>query len=84
MMTTIETYVRTGRSNLRKWVLDPSARQLARGVACMGAGLVFSGASLANTVLPLPMGLVCALTGWDAVLTAAGAAVGYLLSSVAA
>ena len=79
MMTTIETYVRTGRSNLRKWALDPRIRLGAKSAACLLGGFVLSAASLAHTALPLAMGLVCALTGWRALLAAAGGAAGYLL-----
>ena len=75
MMTTIETYVRTGRSNLRKWALDPRIRLGAKSAACLLGGFVLSAASLAHTALPLAMGLVCALTGWRALLAAAGGAV---------
>ena len=79
MMTTIETYVRTGRSKLHKWVLDPGAQRGTLLAGCFLSGLVLSGASLAHTSLPLAMGLVCALDGWRAVLAAAGGAAGYLL-----
>ena len=79
MMTTIETYVRTGRHNLRKWALDPKIRTGAKLTGCFLGGLIFSAASLSHTCLPLALGLVCAMTGWDAVVTAAGGAAGYLL-----
>ena len=79
MMTTIESYVRTYRGQLRKWALDPRVRLGAGAAGCFLGGLVLSGASLAHTALPLTMGLVCALTGWDAVLAALGGAAGYLL-----
>ena len=79
MMTTIETYVRTGRSKLQKWALNPSVHRGTRAAGCFLSGLVLSGASLAHTSLPLAMGLVCALDGWRAVLAAAGGAAGYLL-----
>ena len=79
MMTSIETYVRTGRNNLRKWAVDPRVRLWARTTGCFLGTLVLSAASLSHTALPLSMGLVCAMTGWDAVLAAAGGAAGYLL-----
>lgn len=79
MMTTIETYVRRGQGNLRKWALDPRARMGAKISACFLAGLVLSGASLANVPQPLAMGLVCALSGWRAAVAAAGGAAGYLI-----
>ena len=78
MMTTIETYVRSGRSNLRKWALDPKIRLGLKTAACVLSGFALSAASLAHTALPLAMGLVCALTGWRALLAAVGGAAGYL------
>ena len=79
MMTTIETYVRAGRAEIRKWAAIPAARYIARGGIHLLGGLILSGASLANSCQPLTMGLVCAMTGWNAALTAAGGALGYLL-----
>ena len=79
MMTTIESYVRSRRSQLRKWALDPKVRLGAKAGGCFLGGFLLSAASLAHTALPLPLGLVCVLTGWQAVLGAAGGAAGYLL-----
>ena len=79
MMTTIETYVRRGQGSLRKWALDPGVRHRVKMAACFLAGFVLSGASLAHIPQPLTLGLVCALSGWQALLAAAGAASGYLV-----
>ena len=79
MMTTIETYVRAGRSEIKKWAADPIARSVAHGAVHLLGGMLLSGVSLAGACQPLTMGLVCAMTGWPAVLTAAGGAAGYLL-----
>ena len=79
MMTTIETYVRRGRSGIKKWAANPRARLTAKVGGCFLAGMLLSGASLANAPQPLAMGLVCALAGWPAAVTAAGGAAGYLL-----
>ena len=78
MMTTIETYVRRGQGNLRKWALDPRARLTAKIAGCFLTGFVLSAASLANIPQPLAMGLVCALSGWRAAAAAVGGAAGYL------
>ena len=78
MMTTIETYVRSGRTSLRKLALDPRIRLAAKISACFCGGFFLSAASLAHTALPLAMGLVTALTGWRAVVAALGAVCGYL------
>ena len=79
MMTTIETYVRKGRGRLHALAADPRARLAAKGAAHFGAGFVLSAASLANTPQPFVMGLLCALSGWQASVLALGGAVGYLL-----
>ena len=79
MMTTIETYVRSGKVSLRKLALDPKIRLSAKISACFSGGFFLSAASLSHTALPLAMGLVCSLTGWRAAVTAVGAVLGYLL-----
>ena len=79
MMTTIETYVRKGQGSLRKWIVDPGVRLGGKLAGCFLAATVLSGASLANVPQPLAAGLVCALSGWEAVAAAAGGGVGYLL-----
>lgn len=78
MMTTIETYVRRSRGRLRTLAADPRARVSAKGMVHFSAGFVMSAASLANAPQPFAMGLVCALSGWPAVVAALGGAVGYL------
>lgn len=79
MMISIQSYVRQGRHTLRKWALDPRLHFFARAAAHFLAGFILSGASLAHSALPLAMGLVCACTGWPAVLVAMGSGCGYLL-----
>lgn len=79
MMISIQSYVRQGRHTLRKWALDPRLHFFGQAVAHFLAGFILSGASLAHSALPLAMGLVCACTGWPAVLVALGSGCGYLL-----
>ena len=79
MMTTIETYVRRGRSGFRKWAAKPKARLGLKIALCFCSGLLLAAAGLAKSPLPLAMGLVCTLSGWHAAVTAAGGAAGYLL-----
>ena len=78
MMTTIETYVRAGRSNLQKWSREPILRLWAIRGACFVGNLVLSGGGLARGVMPLALGPVLAMKGWNAVSAAAGGAAGYL------
>jgi len=78
MMTTIETYVRAGRSKAQKWAQEPVLRLWALRGACFVGNLLLSGAGLARGAMPLALGPVLALRGWKAVAAAAGGAAGYL------
>lgn len=78
MISSLQSYVRQGRHTLRKWALDPKIHQFLQAAAYFLAGFVLSGASLSHKALPLAMALVCASTGWPAVLTAIGSCCGYL------
>ena len=78
-MMTIEVFVRHGRMNLRKWLLGARVRLTAKIAAHFFSGLVLSAASLANSPQPITMGLLCALGGWKAAVTALGGGAGYLL-----
>ena len=78
-MISIGSYVQQGRHTLRRWALNPKAHSCLRAGLHVLSGFLLSAASLANAPLPLAMGLVCACTGWPAVLVGAGGAAGYLL-----
>lgn len=78
-MISIQSYVQQGRHTLRRWALNPKAHSCLRAGLHFLSGFLLSAASLAHAPLPLAMGLVCACTGWPAVLVGTGSAVGYLL-----
>lgn len=78
-MISVQSYVRRGKHMIRRWALDPRIHIGVQGAACFLAGFALSAASLAGYAQPIAMGLVCALSGWSAVLTAVGGGVGYLL-----
>ena len=78
-MISFQSYVRRGRHILRRWAVDPRVHILSRAVVHTLSGFLLSAASLGHTAMPLALGLVCACSGWSAVLTAAGACAGYLL-----
>lgn len=78
MMISLQGYVRQGKRKLRELVLDPRVHAYFRAAAHFLAGFGLSAASLFHGALPLAMGLVCACTGWSAVLVAAGGSLGYL------
>ena len=76
-MISIQSYVRQGRHTLRRWAVDPRVHILIRGGGFFAAGFALSAASLGQGLLPLAMALVCACSGWAAVLAALGGALGY-------
>jgi hypothetical protein len=75
MMTSMETYLRHGRRQLQKWMLDPGFRTGAAITAYGGGGFLLSAASLSGCAQPLAMGFVCALPGWQAAVAALGVVV---------
>ena len=79
MIDSIQSYMRRGRHTLRKWALDPRVHTLGRAAAYFFSGFGLSAASLGNYSQSFALGLVCACTGWSAVLTAMGASLGYLV-----
>ena len=79
MMTTIQSYVRRGRQQLRSWALNPRVHVLAETLGCALAGMLLSAASLGNIPMPLTLGLLCAAEGWRGTLVGLGGCVGYLL-----
>ena len=78
-MMTIDVFVRQGRMSLRKWMVNARVRLTAKIAAHFFSGLVLSAASLGNSPQPIAMGLLCALSGWKAAVTAVGGGAGYLL-----
>ena len=79
MMVTLGIYVRRGQRLLRRWMLDPRLHTAAQVAGYVLAGFLMSAASLDHFSQPLTLGLLCALSGWPAVLLAAGGMGGYLL-----
>ena len=77
-MNSLLSYVRRGNSVLRRWMMDPRVHGALRGAAYFLGGFCLSAASLAERLLPLPLALTCASSGWSAVLSAVGGALGYL------
>lgn len=78
-MSSIEVYMRRGRVAVRQWLLDPRVHMTARCLGYFLGGFLLSAASLANAPMPLALGLLCACSGWGALLTALGGCLGYRL-----
>lgn len=79
MMVTIGVYMRRGQRLMRRWAADPKIHALLQGGGYLLAGFFGSAASLGHRLQPIALGLLCAQTGWPAMLIAIGSAVGYLL-----
>lgn len=73
----VETYLRRGQRTVQRLMLDPNIRLGLAVVSYGGGGLLLSGASLAGGPQPLAVGLICAGTGWRALMMSLGAMVGY-------
>lgn len=78
-MILLSNYVRQGQRVLRRWALDPLARQIFLKSLWVLAGFCCGAASLLGQALPLSICLVWGSSGWEAVLAAVGGAAGYLL-----
>ena len=76
-MISLQSYVRRGQYTLRRWALDPRIHTLVRCGCYVLAGFLLSAASLGDVALPLCLGLVCACSGWSALLCATGSLLGY-------
>lgn len=75
----METYLRKTERFLRKCALEPHVQRVCRVAGWTGTGFFLSAAGLSGTFQPLSMGLICAITGWRAMVLALGAAAGYRL-----
>lgn len=78
-MISIDGYVRRGRRWVYRWAGDRRVHGAARALGWLAAGFLLSAAGVDNRPLPLAASLVCVCSGWSAVLTAAGGALGYWL-----
>ena len=77
MIASVEGLLTVGRRKLRQWTAEPGIRTAAVGAACALGGFFMSAASLANAAMPIAMGMICAVTGWRALVMALGSALGY-------
>lgn len=79
MMVTIGIYARRWKRMLRRWMLEPKVHAAVQSGGYFLTGMLLSAASLGGRLLPLTLGLLTALTGWPALLLAAGGMGGYML-----
>ena len=79
MMVSLGIRLRRWQRVLRRWALDPKTQIWAQTGGSVLCGLLLSAGSLMHHALPLTLGLLMSLSGWPAVLIAAGGMAGYLL-----
>ena len=79
MLVTIQSDIRRWQANLHRWVLEPRVHRILRMGLSALAGFVLSAASLSHKAQSFALSLICAQTGTGGILTALGAAAGYLL-----
>ena len=79
MMVSLQSYVQKGQRTLHRLVREPKLQLGGRILAYFLAGFCLSAAALGHAFLPFAMGLVCACSGWAAVLAALGGTAGYLV-----
>ena len=79
MMVSIGVHIRRWQRALRRFILDSRFHGLLQGCAYVLCGLLLSAGSLSRHPMPLSLGLLAAISGWPAVLLAAGSAAGYLI-----
>ncbi len=77
MMVSMETYLRRGKRDLQRLMLDPRIRGGGMLLFWGSCGFLFSAASVLDYPTPLVMGLICAMSGWQAAFAALGAMIGY-------
>ena len=73
----VETYLRRGQRSLQQMLLRPGVRGMGAVLAYGGSGFLLSAGGLAGSAQPLAMGLICAQTGWRALIMCIGAMLGY-------
>ena len=73
----VETYLRRGQRSLQQLCLRPGVRSAGAVIAYGGSGFLLSAGGLAGFAQPLAAGLLCAQTGWRALVMCLGAMVGY-------
>ena len=69
--------MRQGQRQLRRWTQDERVQTGAKVMAYGGSGFLLSAASISNFCQPLVMGLICAVTGWRALVMAVGSMLGF-------
>ena len=73
----VETYLRRGRRTMERLLLEPRIRTVLMALFYGGSGFLLSAVRLGNTPQPMAMGMICAATGWRALMLMLGAIVGY-------
>ena len=76
MMTAVDRLLR--REYRQALVESAEVRQLTRALVWLAQGVLLSAISFRSWPVPLALGYLSALTGWQAAFTCIGSMVGYL------
>ncbi len=79
MMVTLGIYLRRWQRTVRRLIQEPGFHALAQSVLYIMGGFFLSAASLGNHPQSFALGFLLTLSGWPAVLAAAGGMAGYLV-----
>ena len=74
---TAQTYIRHSHQTIKRWLTLARTHWAFQGALWALGGFLASAASLGNVPQPVSMGLICALSGWQAAVAAAGSLLGY-------
>ena len=72
-----ETYLRRGKRQFRRWMEDPRFRAGTWAAGYGLGGFLLSAASIRHTFQPIAMGVICAMSGWQALVMTLGSMLGY-------
>ncbi len=78
MMVSLGVYVRRGQRVMKRWLMDPRVHTIAQSGGYLLTGFAAAAASLGNHCQPVALGVLCAASGWPALLIASGSMLGYL------
>ena len=79
MLASMETWLRQGRRSMEKLWRRPGVRKGAWGCFWWSVGFFLSAGGIGGFCQPLALGAVCAVRGWQAVLSGLGAMGGYFV-----
>ena len=77
LQMTAQTYLRRGKRQLIRWLEEPAIRTGAWTILYGLSGFLLSAASIRHTFQPVAMGIIAAMSGWQAMVMTLGSMLGY-------